>query len=100
MDSQTAYANKAYVEEVSAQLLDMAEGERRILPLPPRSLTLTNMYNMLQRRGWFIGRHFITGSQSYDQESKERLPVDKRRRFFIKIKQSVAAAKLAPVDSM
>lgn len=100
MAKQPSFVNKAYIEEVAAQLLDMKEGEKRLLPLPPLTLPLTNMFRMLEYRGWYRGLHYITGPARYDEETKERFSVDRRRRFFIKLKQSVAAQKLTPVDSM
>lgn len=90
--------NTAYVNEVAAHLKDMKVGECRIIPNCPRTLRKSNLCNMLEWRGWYISRHYVTGILTHDIMTGLKYPAKNRPRFFVKTEDSLSAKTLTDVD--
>jgi hypothetical protein len=80
-----------YADEVAAHLWEMSVGETRLILHYQGGPHTTNMLNLLERRGWFIGRHF----QTCLTKTSEGV----RRRMLRKLGQPAAYKKLKPVDT-
>ena len=84
-----------YADEVAYHLWDMKVGEERVIAIPPNSNGQPGLAGMLECRGWFRARHYLTRLQ-YPHEIPEGQP---QRRILEKTGEP-AVKKLKPVDEV